>query len=334
MSTKQNLLNSKCEQYVCDTDYDSEEYYFSDDSYQEENIANNNNKPTTKINNSTENVIFCNEKNNKKQIVCNWIFEGIITTTYLYNYNDHISSKTKINKVNKTTCDKETELHIDRYIDFYYKYKSFNWNMLLCNPHSFIIECMSYIDINYFNEICPCCLKTNNMNIDITNNINKYNIMCCNSYECRIKWTENKYYPPFYYEYQLSPNKVEVLMNILYYGLYLDNDKERVAENFSPFPRAFKNKEEHSYDYIENSFSTFISLDSINDLCSMYDLNRMKEAFYTLDLIYGQMYDTFEWLISSTYSHIKEIKDILQINKIYNIWNVPYEHTYFKKKRR
>jgi len=136
-------------------------------------------------------------------------------------------------------------------------------------------------------------------------------------------WVEKYYYPAFHYEYQLSKNKIEVLLNLLYYGLYADEDKERIFNNFTPFPTIFKNKDEHSYHYIENSFLTFISLESIDDLCSVYDLNRMREAFYNLDLMYGQMYDMFEWLISSTYSHIKEITDDVLIQSIHNTWKIP-----------
>jgi hypothetical protein len=44
------------------------------------------------------------------------------------------------------------------------------------------------------------------------------------------------------YEYQRSSLKVEVLMNLIYLGLFNDVDKERVMENFSPFPSGLSNK--------------------------------------------------------------------------------------------
>lgn len=108
-------------------------------------------------------------------------------------------------------------------------------------------------------------------------------------------------------------------MNLIYLGLFNDTDKERVMENFTPFPPSLVNKGNLSYDFIKESFDNFVPLSSIDDICSVKGLHKMRESFYDFDFMIGQAYDTLEWLLSSTFTHIEEVIDPFHV---FEIWQV------------
>ena len=184
------------------------------------------------------------------------------------------------------------------------------WNEFYADPHTTIR--------NYFDNIvvgkCVCCGLE----------INYSFISCC--VQCREHWTNNKLYPSFSSEYMFSPLCVEVMMNIIYWALFEDKDSERIIENFSPVPSSIKTSEilfspEHMQT-LKLMFDSFMGIDAISDTCSVYGEYRMRKSFYELDVECGIMHDTFEWLLSTTYSRLLQVEDD-ELATIHDKWEIP-----------
>jgi hypothetical protein len=269
---------------------DDEEYEYKTDNEEEEDKSEDDESE--------------DDESDETSITVQWSQSTDHINTCIELVNECILIKTTL--LPKNSVNKLRELTIDRHIELYIKYKSLSWEQIIKTPHTFIESSLA----DAFTHTCPCCGKS----IDYMGDIK-----CCTTESCRSQWIEHKYYPSFTHEYQLSPLKVEILMNIIHMGLFNDTDEDRVMENFSPYPVGLLNNGGLSYTYIKDSFNDFVSIESIDDICSLKGIHKMREAFYEYDLTTGHMYDTFEWLISSTFTHMIEIKDTVSL---FNLWPV------------
>ena len=179
------------------------------------------------------------------------------------------------------------------------------WSEFYANPHAVVA--------NYFNDVkvgeCVCCGSF---------------VSCCVS--CRGAWTDDKLYPSLSSEYMLSPLCVEIMMNIIYWALFEDQDTARILENFSPVPNFIKTNEgvfsPGHMKILKLMFDSFMGIDAIADTCSVYGKYRMRKSFYELDVNYGHMHDTFEWLLSTTYSRLLQVPDE-ELATVHAKWHMP-----------
>lgn len=248
---------------------------------------------------------------NDMQVSIHWVDDSIQFHTKFEYVTTHIVTHSQT--IPKSKDNRTTELYVDRCIELYIKQTDSTWDIISHNTQQFLDECMEFIHSKYHK--CVCCGEP----------IYNLGLFCCTNEACKIEWVEKKYYPSLANEFQQSKIKVEFLLNIIYWGLFADLDKERIMENFKPFPSSLCGATEEagnvdkeigsistdtlSYTFIKDAFDSFLHMDAIDTICSSRGHHHMRQILYDFDLIVGHQHDTFEWLLSSTFINMEVVNE-------------------------